>query len=189
MNRILFFDFETTGLVHEDLPITAAVQPHPVQLAVIYDVDGLTKAGFNVLINPEIPIPKEASDVHGITDDMVRLHGVEELTALAVLINLITVSDLVVGHNVQFDLDVARIAARRAGVALPESDTACTMALSTPLCRIPYSSGRSWKRPRLIEAYKLLVDPDGFSHAHSAMADVRACRAVYYAVQAQREAA
>jgi DNA polymerase-3 subunit epsilon len=37
---------------------------------------------FSWLINPGVPIPAEASDVHGITDDMVQADGQDPKTAL-----------------------------------------------------------------------------------------------------------
>ena len=60
----VFFDLETTGL--------DVSKERIVQLAVVkINIDG-TKEEKNVIVNPQIPIPKEASDVHGITDEMVK---------------------------------------------------------------------------------------------------------------------
>lgn len=61
---IVFFDLETTGLnVAKDRIVSISV----------YKVfpDGQTE-GKSAIVNPEIPIPKAASDVHGITDDDVK---------------------------------------------------------------------------------------------------------------------
>jgi DNA polymerase-3 subunit epsilon len=61
---IIFFDLETTGV-----DITNA---RIVQIACIkIDLDG-NKEEKSMLIKPLIPIPKDASDVHGITDEMVK---------------------------------------------------------------------------------------------------------------------
>lgn len=61
---IIFFDEETTGTNIETDRI--------VELACIkYFPDGTIEEKYT-LINPEIPIPKEASNVHGITDDRVK---------------------------------------------------------------------------------------------------------------------
>ena len=60
----VFFDLETTGL--------DVSKERIVQLAVVkINIDG-SKEEKNVIVNPTIPIPKEASDVHGITDEMVK---------------------------------------------------------------------------------------------------------------------
>ena len=61
---IVFFDLETTGVDTENSRI---VQISGVKIS----TDG-TKFNFNSYVNPLIPIPKEATDVHGITDDMVK---------------------------------------------------------------------------------------------------------------------
>ena len=61
---IIFFDLETTGL---DLSKDRAVSIATLKI----DMDG-QKEEKKILINPEMLIPKEASDIHGITDGMVE---------------------------------------------------------------------------------------------------------------------
>ena len=61
---IVYFDIESTGVETE----TARI----VELACIkYNVDG-TQEEKTILVNPGVPIPIEASDVHGITDEIVK---------------------------------------------------------------------------------------------------------------------
>jgi len=60
---IVFFDLETTGL---DLSKDRAVSIATLKI----DLEGKTEEK-KILINPEMAIPKEASDIHGITDEMV----------------------------------------------------------------------------------------------------------------------
>lgn len=61
---IAFIDLETTGInISNDRIVEIAI----VKIA----VDG-TKLVKRKIINPLIPIPQGASDVHGITDDMVK---------------------------------------------------------------------------------------------------------------------
>jgi DNA polymerase-3 subunit epsilon len=60
---IVFFDLESTGL---DLSKDRVVSIATLKI----DLDGKTEEK-KILINPQMPIPKEASDVHGITDEMV----------------------------------------------------------------------------------------------------------------------
>lgn len=65
LNRpIAFFDLETTGV---DLGNDRIVEIAIVKLM----VDG-TKQTKRKLINPEMPIPAEASAIHGITNEMVK---------------------------------------------------------------------------------------------------------------------
>jgi DNA polymerase-3 subunit epsilon len=61
---IIYFDIESTGVETE----TARI----IELACIkYNVDG-TQEEKTILVNPGVPIPLEASDVHGITDETVK---------------------------------------------------------------------------------------------------------------------
>ena len=60
---IIYFDIESTGVDTELSRI--------VEIACIkYNVDG-TKEEKTIVVNPTVPIPLEASEVHGITDEMV----------------------------------------------------------------------------------------------------------------------
>jgi DNA polymerase-3 subunit epsilon len=62
---LICFDIESTGLSVKNDRI--------VQLAIIkIFADGRENLVKTRLINPGIPIPKEASDVHHITDEMVK---------------------------------------------------------------------------------------------------------------------
>lgn len=60
----VFFDLETTG--------TDASKDRIVSIAYILEVSGGSTSEGHFLINPGIPIPEEASAVHGITDEMVK---------------------------------------------------------------------------------------------------------------------
>jgi DNA polymerase-3 subunit epsilon len=60
---IVFFDLETTGI---DLSKDRAVSIATLKI----DLEGKTTEK-KILINPEMMIPKDASDIHGITDEMV----------------------------------------------------------------------------------------------------------------------
>lgn len=58
--RFIYYDTETTGI--------RAEKDRIIEIAA-YDPE--LKREFAMLVNPGVPIPKEASDIHGITDDMV----------------------------------------------------------------------------------------------------------------------
>lgn len=61
---LAFIDLETTGINLGTDRI--------VEIAIIKILSDGTRIVKRKLINPEIPIPKGASEVHGITDDMVK---------------------------------------------------------------------------------------------------------------------
>lgn len=91
-------DTETTGVGEFDRIIQLAIVP--------FKNGKIDKKGiFNKLINPEMPIPKEASDVNGITDDMVK--DAPTITGLLeeVLTNHLNKNNgLPVMYNYKFDL-------------------------------------------------------------------------------------
>jgi DNA polymerase-3 subunit epsilon len=61
---LAFIDLETTG--------TNLGTDRIVEVAIVKILPDGTKSIKRKLINPEIPIPKNASDIHGITDDMIK---------------------------------------------------------------------------------------------------------------------
>lgn len=87
-------DIETTGLKFgRDRIIEIS--------AIRFEKDGPTE-GFSSLINPGVSIPKDASDINGITDeDVMDAPSLQEVAGS--FIEFIGVSPIV-GHNVSFDL-------------------------------------------------------------------------------------
>ncbi len=61
---IVFFDLETSGTDTEKHRI--------VQIACIKILPNGERETKELLINPTVPIPIEASEIHGITDDMIK---------------------------------------------------------------------------------------------------------------------
>ena len=89
------FDLETTG--------TDTSYDKVVEIAAIKVIDGFVKEEFSFLVNPEMPIPFDASDVNGITDDMVK-----DAPTFDVVLNdfIAFIEDYpLVGHNInKFDM-------------------------------------------------------------------------------------
>ena len=61
---LAFIDLETTGVNLSSDRI--------VEIAIVKILTDGTKSVKRKLINPGMPIPKQSSDVHGITDEMVK---------------------------------------------------------------------------------------------------------------------
>ncbi|MFN8467266.1 MAG: 3'-5' exonuclease [Caldilineaceae bacterium] len=85
--RTLILDTETTDL-----------DGFIVQLAVI-DIEG--NVLFNTLINPGVPIPKEATAIHGITDEMVA--DAPTFASIEPALQATLTGRRVSGYNVGFD--------------------------------------------------------------------------------------
>ena len=68
----------------------------------------------------------------------------------------------------------------------------CTAKLATPICKIPPTAKmvaagfNKFKTPNLGEAYRHFTGNE-LVNAHSAMADVMACRDVYFAIKGAQE--
>lgn len=104
---LCFFDIESTGVETE----TARI----VELACIkYNVDG-TQEEKTILVNPGVPIPVEASDVHGITDEIVKDKPFFKQYAQAVR-NWFDGCDLAGFNSDNFDIPLLSAEFERAGL-------------------------------------------------------------------------
>ena len=201
MKLALFYDTETTGLPLFSQPSEHPDQPHIVQLAAcLVDLDTRqTISSMDVIIRPNgWTIPDDVAKVHGITTEHAAAVGIDEKTALDLFMALwAEPGRLRIAHNEQFDARILRIALKRfydqPDAVLPESDVwksgnaECTARLATPICALPPTERMKaakrfhHKTPNLGEAYRHFMGCD-FENAHSAMADVQACMAVYFSI-------
>jgi DNA polymerase III epsilon subunit-like protein len=179
---ILFFDTETTGKADMKIAPDAKGQPRIVELAaVLTDKVGTELAALNLVIKPsDFEIPIEAALIHGITTETARKSGVPLFHALIVLASLAKNAETYCGHNVEFDLFMLKGECLRMLVELPNRTSFCTMKKSTDIVQLPGPYG--FKYPRLQEAYKFAFGKE-FDSAHSAMADVQACKELYLWLQ------
>ena len=185
--RTLIFDTETTGMWNFKADLADPDQPRPVQISALLYADSIEVAGINLLINCQVPSHPKALEVHRKTPELLRTCGLEELTALAIFNNFARRADRIVAHNIEFDKRIVQGMALRNNLthnALESTPLFCTMKTSTDVLRIPGRFG-GFKWPKLIEAYKELVDPAGFADAHDALADTRACAAILFALEDQ----
>ena len=106
---ICFIDLETTGInVSTDRIVEIAI--------VKIGTDG-TKQVKRRLVNPEIAIPKDSSDVHGITDDMVK--DAPTFKALANEIKQFMEGSDIGGYNSnRFDVPMLNEEFLRAGISV-----------------------------------------------------------------------
>ncbi len=118
--------------------------------------------------------------------------GILEKLAAATLLSMIQTSRLLVCHNVQFDKFIARIAMRRYALMGDADDagwkampTFCTMKAMTPVCRLPGKFEGSFKWPKLSEASQHIGKP--LVGAHDALADLGACKEIYFWLQERQK--
>lgn len=138
--KAFVFDTETTGF-----PVrggTPDEQPYIVQFAGILG-DISKEHGFveisriDQFVKPAISIPFASSQVHGIYDrDVIDSPPIVEV--IDSFLKYLNTSDLIVGHNVEFDEEIIRgelNRLRRSGDYQPMK-TACTMRSSTDYCKL-----------------------------------------------------
>ncbi len=199
MNLKLFFDTETTGLPDFKAPSESAHQPHIVQLAaLLVDMDTReTIQSMDVIIRPDgWTIPDDVAAVHGITTDHAAEVGIPERLAVEMFMEL-WVGRPRIAHNEQFDARILRIALMRhqsedAADIWKSGPAECTARMATPICQIPPTAKmvtagfNKFKTPNLGEAYRHFTGKE-LVNAHSAMADVMACRDVYFAIKGAQQ--
>lgn len=191
----LFYDTETTGLPLFKEPSEHPDQPHIVQLAACL-VDLETRElleSMDVIIRPDgWVIPDDVAKIHGITTERALDEGIPEKTAVAQFMCMWG-GYLRIAHNEQFDARILRIALMRfEGEAVADNwkagQSECTAKLATPIVKCPPTEKmikagfNKYKTASLGEAYRHFMGSD-FENAHSAMADVRACMDVYFAIK------
>jgi DNA polymerase-3 subunit epsilon len=199
MNLKLFYDTETTGLPDFKAPSESAHQPHIVQLAaLLVDMDTReTIQSMDVIIRPDgWTIPEEVAAVHGITTEHAAEVGIPESMAVSMFMELWSGRNRV-AHNQQFDPRIVRIALMRyvdteAADIWKEGAAECTAIMAAPICQLPPTAKmvragfNKFKTPNLGEAYRHFTGNE-LVNAHSAMADVLACRDVYFAIKGAQE--
>ena len=149
----LFLDTETTGL--------SPVAGHTVVEIAIVDAGGRTV--LNTLVDPERTIPWQATNVHGITDDMVR--GQPTLSQLMPKIRKIVSNEIVVIYNSSFDTPFFP------GHLKEALSIECAMRRYTEA-----TGGGRWKK---LSFAAQKVGHRWTGDAHRALADTLACRSVW----------
>lgn len=159
---IVFFDTETTGV--------DVVKDRIVQLAVIkIEPDG-TREEKTVLFNPEMPIPEEATNVHGITDDDVANEPIFAKKAKSIA-QFFSGCDIAGYNSDKFDIPILVEEMNRSGIQFPE-DGSFTLDI--------YSIEKVINSHTLSETYKRYTGKE-LEGAHDASADTNATIDVFMA--------
>lgn len=173
----LFFDTETTGFK------SSTFTPEIVQIgAILQDTETRRVLGeLNIIVTAKEAIPPRVTEIHGITDELAKLYGVAGKEAELMFETLANMADVVVAHNIQFDLGIIKDAWPIAFNTLEQKQQYCTMIEAEARVGISGNHAGGTKYPKLIEAYRHFYGKE-FDNQHDAMADVRACRDVYFAL-------
>jgi DNA polymerase-3 subunit epsilon len=155
--QFIAFDIETTGF----LPRVNQI----VEIAAVRFHSGVPVASFSTLVNPKVPVPEQATRVHGITDEMLVAQPLveEALNKFAEFCG----ADPLVAHNAPFDVEFIK-----ADVEKFETPAPTGLILdSCAMARKVIPGAPNYKLGTLVS--HLRIEGDGAFHR--AEADARFC--------------
>jgi DNA polymerase-3 subunit epsilon len=189
----LIYDTETTGQWKYDLPDTHESQPRMVQMgAILADDDARVIGEINLIVKPEgFVIPPDATEVHGITQELAMKVGLPLVLVMGAFSNLVAAADICIAFNNEYDRSIVK----RETTLLQKPNRLeearikhhCEMKEMTPICKIPKPAhyrrnpNDPYKWPSLDEAYQHVFGEPFKGTRHNAMEDVRATARLYYA--------
>lgn len=181
----LIFDTETTGLPknynapHTDLENW----PRLVQIAwQLHDENGNLINAENLIVQPDgFTIPYNATKVHGITTERAQNEGQPLAEVLQIFADDIARAEVLVGHNIEFDLNIMGAEFIRGEVdsLMWDKQHLDTKDEATEFCAIPGGKGGKFKWPTLTELHEKLFGV-GFDDAHDAAYDVDATSRCFF---------
>ena len=187
----LIFDTETTGLPKDwKQPFTNIDNwPRLVQLAwQLHDETGKLISNDNYIIKPDgFEIPYAVSKVHGITTERANKDGVDLKIVLDAFHKDLEQAKYNVGHNIEFDVNVAGCEFFRLEDLEPlvtKLDVIDTKDVSTEWCALAGGKGGKFKWPTLTELHTKLFG-EGFGDAHDAAYDVDATARCFFGLITQ----
>lgn len=183
--RVLIFDTETTGLPKSRSinPDSLHLWPHIVQFSyIIYDVtdNDICVIEDNIIrVADDVEISQESAAIHGITNEISKSGGVDLNQVLSGFFGALKNVDMLVGHNISFDINVVVVELLR--IIYNQSNTVpadellsyktylhmlnnyqnihCTMQNSIDMCGIKVmgKNGREYNKfPKLSELHQKL---------------------------------
>ena len=185
----IIFDTETTGLPRDyNAPMSDVDNwPRLVQLAwQLHDAQGKLISNHNYIVKPEgFTIPYNAEKVHGISTKRALAEGHDLKEVLAIFEKDVAGAKHLVGHNIEFDINVVGSEFIRAELPMPlTANPLDTKDISTEFCAIPGGKGGKFKWPTLTELHQKLFG-EGFGDAHDAAYDVDATARCFFGLITQ----
>jgi len=192
--RILAIDTETTGLIKKDSPIPCICQYSSVS----WDTEKNILTGItNKHVKPYYDLDRPDIDwkvlkkISGVTPQILLDNGVDIISLYNDIMLEITYSDLIIGHNLKYDMEIlCRNFANLGDATLYntfmrgpgkftntyEDCTFDTMVKTVEMCKLPhkqpqkYDTGTPYKYPKLSELYQFLFGT-AFDNAHDSLYD------------------
>lgn len=164
--KVLFFDLETTGVDTQKDRI--------VQISGML-INGKTKEEFDIYVNPQMKIPKEASDVHGITDERVANEPIFEVVAGNIHELFNDKETILAGYNIlNFDIPLLISELNRCGYKLSIQGREVLEVSSLVKRLMPRTLGHVFKSLHGMSIKEV------YGNAHDALNDVKATADVFF---------
>jgi DNA polymerase III epsilon subunit-like protein len=198
--KILVFDTETTGLPQSRLSsvINTEQFPYIVQLSyIVYDmsINQVKVINDTIIKLPySIHIPEESEKIHNISNEISREKGIPIKNALLKFIDDLQNCDLLVAHNIEFDVNMITVELIRLNkkTATEEINEAyaifdkipkyCTMSENKLFCNIlsTTKTGKPFiKYPSLTELHFKMFNINP-KYMHNSLNDILICLRCYY---------
>lgn len=185
MKKILFFDTETTGTPKDYKASYEDVDnwPRVTQIAwLLCTEDGAIINSYQSLVFPDNwEIPKEQFFIdNNMSTERCADEGFPIDGILDNFLKACYETDFLAAHNLSFDHRVVWAELIRAGMEPRKGmNKICTMMKSTSVCKLPSTTGRGFKWPKLEELYRFLFNKE-MEGAHDAMADIMATKDCFF---------
>ena len=180
--KVVFFDTETTGLMPREKELSlseSSKYPHIVQFScIVYDFEHHEASLISddiIRVSDGVVIPPESIQFHGITDEISREKGKSIREVLDRFVSIMDKVDLVIAHNMEFDLRITLVELMRimdndgsSSIEIEQYSAVinnlinankyyCTMKESIEICKIKAVSrmGKEYNKfPTLSELHK-----------------------------------
>jgi DNA polymerase III epsilon subunit-like protein len=167
----LAIDTETTGLPKYNRASYTNTQAYDtcrvLSVAIVtYDDHGVIKDTFHSIIYPD-NFKVAATEIHGITQEHAQEVGRPFEIVFRLLLEKVREIPHIVGHNIEFDLNVLKAEAVRRQIPwgdLSSAEVSCTFKMAKTFYGKPI---------KLINLYEKIFN-NPFDNAHNALADARA---------------
>lgn len=181
---IIVLDIETTGLPKMDgfnifknpSSIKNYDSSRVIQIAIgCYDNNGKEQDFHDILINPEDKFEIKNSNFHGITQEKASKDGILLTDCVSLIKKILEKCDIIIGHNIQFDIHVLaselyRIGENKLASILLQKKNYCTCYNGKNITKIKNKYNK-YKLPTLEELYTHLFREPMLNY-HNAKYDV-----------------
>ena len=169
--KVLVFDTETTNLINQKKDISDV---HILQLSwILYDINENSREENDYIL--KVPVKIKNSSIHGITQEKSD-NGYDIAEIIGIFLEDLHKCDLLVAHNLQFDINMIEIELHRLGLEDEIDQMYDKKFFDTMREGKTYLKER--KFPKLQELYTKLFNTS-FQNAHNALYDVKATLRCY----------